>query len=344
VPLLEVVSEPDLRTPREAYRYLQKLRQLVRYLKISDGNMEEGSLRCDANVSVRPRGQNRFGTRTELKNLNSMRHVEKALEYEITRQIALTESGRPVEQQTLLWDDDAGETRVMRSKEEAQDYRYFPDPDLVPVEVSDEQLEAVREDLPEMPDARRQRFMDDHGLPEYDAGVLTEERDVADYFEEALQALFKRTKGGDTRAQAKQVSNFVMTEVMRAVNERDEPVDALPVTPRRLAQLVYLRLEDKISSSAASKVFDLMLDDTESSAGKVADEHDLIQVSDRSAIEPLIDDVLNDNEGKVKAYLGGKEGLMGFFIGQVMQSFDGSPNPELVREILNEKLDARRDD
>ena len=344
VPLLEVVSEPDLRTPREAYRFLQKLRQLVRYLKISDGNMEEGSLRCDANVSVRPRGQNRFGTRTELKNLNSMRHVEKALEYEITRQIALTESGRPVEQQTLLWDDDAGETRVMRSKEEAQDYRYFPDPDLVPVEVTDEQLEAVRADLPEMPDARRQRFMDDHGLPEYDAGVLTEERDVADYFEEALQALFKRTKGGDTRAQAKQVSNFVMTEVMRAVNERDEPVEALPVTPRRLAQLVYLRLEDKISSSAASKVFDLMLEDIESSAGKVADEHDLIQVSDRSAIEPLIDDILSDNEGKVKAYLGGKEGLMGFFIGQVMQSFDGSPNPELVREILNEKLDARRDD
>jgi len=344
VPLLEVVSEPDLRSPREAYLYLKNLRQLVRYLGISDGNMEEGSLRCDANVSVRPCGQNRFGTRTELKNLNSMRHVEQALEYEITRQIAHVEAGKLVDQATLLWDADAGETRVMRSKEDAEDYRYFPDPDLVAIELTDDDIQSVRSDVPELPDQRRQRFMKDFGLPAYDAGVLTEERKVAEYFEETLRALFKRTQGGDTHTQAKLASNFVMTDVLRVVNEDNVPVGDLAVTPRRLAQLVYLRVEDKISSSGAQKVFEHMRTDTESSAGKIADEQNLIQVSDRSDIEPVVERVLQENEGKVGAYLGGKEGLLGFFIGQVMRGFDGSPNPEMVRDTLKEKLNARRDD
>jgi len=344
VPLLEVVSEPDLRSPREAYLYLKNLRQLVRYLGISDGNMEEGSLRCDANVSVRPCGQNRFGTRTELKNLNSMRHVEQALEYEITRQIASVEAGTPVEQCTLLWDADVGETRTMRSKEDAQDYRYFPDPDLVAIDISDDNIRSVRENLPEMPDQRRERFMSDFGLPAYDAGVLTEEREVAEYFEDTLRALFKRTKGGDTHTQAKLVSNFVMTDVMRVTNEDNISVQELAVTPRRLAQLVYLRIEDKISSSGAQDVFEMMREDEESSAGKLADENDLIQVSDRSDIEPVVESILKENGGKVDAYLGGKEGLLGFFIGQVMRSFDGSPNPEVVRDVLQEKLEARRSD
>ncbi|MFB6273472.1 MAG: Asp-tRNA(Asn)/Glu-tRNA(Gln) amidotransferase subunit GatB [Salinibacter sp.] len=344
VPLLELVTEPDLRSPHEAYLFLERLRQLVRYLDISDGNMEEGSLRCDANVSVRPRGREAFGTRTELKNMNSMRHVEQALDYEITRQIAAVERGDALKQQTLLWDPDAGITRPMRSKEEAHDYRYLPDPDLVEVRVEDEMIERVRENLPELPRARRQRFVEEVGLPSYDAGVLTEERAVADYFEETLRHLYKRTKGGDTDAQAKTVSNFIMTEVMRVLNEKDAAIEALPVEPERLAQLVYLRLEEKVSSNGAQEVFEAMLTQPDKSAGRIADERDLIQVSDRGAIEPVVEDVLDDNPGKVETYLGGKDGLIGFFIGQVMQNFDGSPDPKLVRSLLQEKLDARRDE
>ena len=344
VPLLELVTEPDLRSPREAYLFLERLRQLVRYLDISDGNMEEGSLRCDANVSVRPRGREAFGTRTELKNMNSMRHVEQALDYEITRQIAAQERGESITQQTLLWDPDSGTTRPMRSKEEAHDYRYLPDPDLVEVTVEDGMIERVREGLPELPRARRQRFVEETGLPPYDAGVLTEERAVADYFEETLRHLYKRTKGGDTDAQAKMVSNFIMTEVMRVLNERDHDVDDLPVGPERLAQLAFLRIQDKVSSNGAQEVFEAMMEQPDKSAGRIANERDLIQVSDRSAIEPLVDTVIDENPDKVKTYLGGKDGLLGFFIGQVMQRFDGSPNPELVRSLLREKLDARREE
>jgi aspartyl-tRNA(Asn)/glutamyl-tRNA(Gln) amidotransferase subunit B len=343
VPLLEMVTEPDLRTPREAYLFLKRLRQLVRYLDISDGNMEEGSLRCDANVSVRPRGREQFGTRTELKNMNSMSHVEQALDYEITRQIAALERGESIDQQTLLWDPDAGTTRPMRSKEEAHDYRYMPDPDLVEVEIDDEMIEDVRADLPELPRVRRRRFVDEVGLPSYDARVLTEERAVADYFEAALDHLYKRTKGGDTDAQAKLVSNLVMTEVMRVLNERSLSVDELPVEPERLAQLAFLRVQDKVSSNGAQEIFEAMLEETDKSAGKIADERDLIQVSDPSAVAPVVEDVIDDNPEKVQTYLDGKDGLLGFFIGQVMQRFDGSPDPELVRELLREKLDARRE-
>lgn len=343
VPLLEMVTEPDLRSPREAYLFLNRLRQLVRYLGISDGNMEEGSLRCDANVSVRPRGQSEFGTRTELKNMNSMRHVEKALDYEITRQIAATERGEDIQQQTLLWDPDAGTTRPMRSKEEAHDYRYMPDPDLVEVEIEEEMIEEVRAELPELPRARRQRFVEEVGLPPYDASVLTEERAVADYFEATLEQLYKRTKGGDTDAQAKLVSNLVMTEVMRVLNEQSISIDALPISPERLAQLAFLRVQDKVSSSGAQEVFEIMLESPEESAGKIADERDLIQVSDRESIEPVVTSVIDDHPDQVQTYLGGKEGLIGFFIGQVMQRFDGSPDPELVRELLREKLEARKE-
>ncbi len=343
VPLLEIVTEPDLRSPREAYLFLDKMRQLVRYLGVSDGNMEEGSLRCDANVSVRPRGQQSFGTRTELKNLNSMRHVEQALEYEVTRQIRVLEMGERVEQKTLLWDADAGVTRQLRAKEEAHDYRYFPDPDLVTVVVDDTMREAARESLPELPDARRERFIEDIGLPAYDAGVLTEERPIADYFEETLRHLYKRTRGGDTTAQAKRVSNMVMTEVKRALNERDLAIDALEVTPERLAQLVYLRIEDQVSSSGAQEVFDAMMERTDESAGKIADDLNLIQVQDESAIEPVVATVLDEHPDKVQTYLDGKEGLLGFFMGQVMQRFDGSPDPQLVRSMLQKKLNAQRE-
>ena len=343
VPLLEMVTEPDLRSPREAYLFLNRLRQLVRYLGISDGNMEEGSLRCDANVSVRPRGREQFGTRTELKNMNSMRHVEQALDYEIARQTAALEKGQSVTQQTLLWDPDAGTTRPMRSKEEAHDYRYMPDPDLVEVVVDDEQIEAVRADLPELPRERRRRFIEEVGLPPYDARVLTEERPVADYFEAALDQLFKRTKGGDTDAQAKLVSNLVMSEVLRVLNERSIAVDDLPVEPERLAQLAFLRVQDKVSSNGAQEIFEAMMEQREASAGKIADERDLIQVSDRGAIVPVVEEVLDDNPEQVETYLDGKDGLLGFFIGQVMQRFDGSPDPELVRTLVRETLEARRE-
>lgn len=343
VPLLELVTEPDLRSPREAYLFLKRLRQLVRYLSISDGNMEEGSLRCDANVSVRPRGQDVFGTRTELKNMNSMRHVEKALDYEITRQIAAQERGDAIVQETLLWDPDSGTTQAMRSKEEAHDYRYMPDPDLVEVQVEEEMISSIRETLPELPRARRQRFVEEIGLPSYDAGVLTEERAVADYFEETLHQLYKRTKGGDTEAQAKTVSNFVMTEVLRVLNEQDLTIEELPVDPERLAQLVFLRVQDKVSSNGAQEVFEGMLEETDKSAGKIADERDLIQVSNRDAIEPVVETVLDENPDQVSTYLDGKQGLLGFFIGQVMQRFDGSPDPQLVRSLLREKLEAQRE-
>ena len=343
VPLIEIVSEPDIRSAREAYLYLQKIRQLVRYLGISDGNMEEGSLRCDANVSVRPRGRRELGTKTEVKNMNSFRNVERALDYEIDRQIKRRELGQSIKQETLLWDADRGETRPMRSKEEAHDYRYFPDPDLVEVAIDEEMRAAVRADLPEMPDARRRRFEEEMGLPAYDASVLTEERVVADYFEETLSALFKRTKGGNTQAQAKEVSNFVMTDVMRVLNERDIGVDAFPITAERLAQLVYLRMEDKVNSSAAQEVFEAMLDEADKSAGKIAEERNLIQVSDKGTIEPIVNRVLNENEEQVRTYLSGKDGLFGYFIGQVMRSFEGSPDPKIVRELLQNKLEARRE-
>jgi len=342
VPLLEMVTEPDLRTPREAYLFLKRLRQLVRYLGVSDGNMEEGSLRCDANVSVRPRGRGGFGTRTELKNLNSMSHVERALDYEITRQIAVLERGDSVSQETLLWDAGAGKTRTMRTKEEAHDYRYMPDPDLVEVEIDDEQVEDVRAALPELPRERERRFVDEVGLPSYDARVLTEERSVADYFEQALDQLFKRTKGGDTDAQAKLVSNLVMNQVLRVLDERDLDIEALPVEPERLAQLAFLRVQDKVSSNGAEEIFEAMLKETDKSAGRIADERDLIQVSDPDAIEPVVTEVLDDHPEHVDTYLDGKEGLLGFFIGQVRQRFDGSPDPEVIREMLRETLESRR--
>ncbi len=342
VPLLEIVSEPDMRTPREAYLYLKKIRQLVRYLDICDGNMEEGSLRCDANVSVRRRGSRGFGTKTEVKNMNSFRNVERALAYEIDRQVRLLEVQEEVVQETLLWDADKGETRSMRSKEEAHDYRYFPDPDLTPVVITEELLKGVRAELPEMPEERRERFVEDLGLPVYDAEVLTEERAVADYFEKTLDYLFKRTKGGNTRAQAKAVSNMVMTEVLRVLKEQEQGVDDFPIEPKRLAELVYLRLNDTVGSSAAQKIFEKMLSD-DRSPEQIAKKENLVQVIDERAIEPVVNRVLRENKEQVKQYLGGKEGLLGYFIGQVMQRFQGAPDPKIVRRLLKEKLKAKKE-
>ncbi len=342
VPLIEIVSEPELRSAREAYLYMQKIRQLVRYLGICDGNMEEGSLRCDANVSVRPRGQEALGVKTEIKNMNSFRNVERAIDYEIKRQIRLLRRGDEVVHQTLLWDANEQVTRPMRSKEMAHDYRYFPDPDLAQVVVTRERLEEIRAALPELPDVRQTRFVETLKLPAYDAALLTEERGVADYFEATLAALQKRTGASDP-AQAKAVSNFVMTDVLRVLNERAIDVEAFPIDADRLAGLVHLRMENKVSSSGAQEIFNAMLDDARE-AETLAVAHNLLQVSDAGALLPVVEQVLEKHAGQVRVYLDGKQGLIGFFIGQVMRSFEGTPDPKLVRELLLQLLERRQGD
>lgn len=328
VPLIEIVSEPDMHTPAQAYAYLKRIKQIVQYLEICDGNMEEGSLRCDANVSVRPKGQEELGTRTELKNMNSFRNVERAIGYEIERQIDLIESGGEVVQQTMLWDADLMQTRSMRSKEEAHDYRYFPEPDVPPVVVTDELLDEIKSELPEMPDLRKQRFMDDFNMSNDDAQTLTEDRYLADYYEQVLTfADYPST-----------VSNLILTEVLRTLNERSIGIRDFPVSEERLGGLVAIREDDKINSSAMTEIFDAMLDE-QKGAEALAKEMNLIQVSDKGFIEPIIDDVIEEHPDEVQRFKEGKKGLIGFFIGQVMQRSQGKANPGLVREIITERLE-----
>lgn len=328
VPLIEIVSEPDIRSPQEAYAYLTRIKQIVQYLEICDGNMEEGSLRCDANVSIRPRGEKEFGTRTELKNMNSFRNVERALEYEIDRQIRLVESGKPVVQQTLLWDANKLETRQMRTKEEAHDYRYFPEPDLPPVVVTDAMLDEVRAELPEMPDVRRKRFAEEYEMNEEDARILTEDRYLADYYEAVA----------DHVDSPKSASNLVLTEVLRVLNEKSIDIGEFPISAERLAGLIQLRENDKINSSAMTEIFDTMLEE-EKTAENLAKEMNLLQVSDTGFIEPIVEEVINDHPDEVQRYKEGKKGLIGFFIGQVMQRSQGKANPNLVRELITGKLE-----
>ncbi len=328
-PLIEIVSEPDLRTPQEAYEYLKKIRQIVQYLEICDGNMEEGSLRCDANVSIRLRGQKELGTRTELKNMNSFRNVERAITYEIERQIELVESGGQVVQQTLLWDPNKLETRQMRSKEEAHDYRYFPEPDLPPIIVSKEMLSEVEKELPELPDVRFNRFVNELGLNSDDAVILTENRLLADYFEEALSIL----------DEPKALSNVILTEVLRVLNDQSITIKEFSVSAERLTELIVLKLEDKINSSAMQTIFNEMLKNGKS-ATDLAKELNLIQVSDSGFIEPIIDEIIESYPDEVARYREGKKALIGFFIGQVMKKSKGKANPKQVREIVAEKLES----
>ena len=327
-PLIEIVSEPDIRTPAEAYEYLKKIKQIVQYLEVCDGNMEEGSLRCDANVSIRPRGQKELGTRTELKNMNSFRNVERALTFEIERQIDLVESGGEVIQQTLLWDPNKLETRQMRSKEEAHDYRYFPEPDLPPIIVTSELLDEIKQELPELPDVRFERFVKDLGLKDDDAEILTESRYLADYFEEALDIL------DDPKA----IANVVLTEVLRVLNEKSISILEFSISPERLTELIQLKKDDKINSSAMQTIFNEMLESNESPM-ELAKNLNLIQVSDSGFIEPIIEDVIESNPDEVKRYREGKKALMGFFIGQVMKESKGKANPKLVRELISKKLE-----
>jgi aspartyl-tRNA(Asn)/glutamyl-tRNA(Gln) amidotransferase subunit B len=331
VPLLEIVSEPDLRSPAEAAAYLRTLRSMLQYLEVCDGNMEEGSFRCDANISVRPSGSERLGTRAEVKNMNSFRSVERALEYEIARQIEVVSSGGKVVQETRLWDADREVTRSMRSKEFAHDYRYFPDPDLPPLRVDDSWIESVRASLPELPSERRERFVRELGLPAYDAEVLTARRDVADYYEAALRRHPNR----------KVLSNWVMDAVLRIVRERklDERlrIEEWPVAPEHLAELVALIDAGTISGKIAKTVFDGMVA-TGRPPAAIVEEQGLVQVTDAGSIGIAVDRVLDANPEKVAEYRAGKDKLFGFFVGQVMKATDGKANPQQVNGLLREKL------
>ncbi|MEA2079189.1 MAG: Asp-tRNA(Asn)/Glu-tRNA(Gln) amidotransferase subunit GatB [Pseudomonadota bacterium] len=329
-PLLEIVSEPDMRSAREAIAYMKKIHSLVRYLDICDGNMQEGSFRCDANVSVRPKGQEELGTRTELKNINSFRFVEQAINYEIERQIAVLESGAAVVQETRLFDADRHETRPMRSKEEANDYRYFPDPDLLPVELDPAFIDAVTATLPELPDARKQRFMDDYGLSAYDAGVLTGSRELADYFETTVAS-----SGG----QGKLSANWVMGELAGALNREGMESSASPVSAQALGGML-LRIDDgTLSGKLAKQVFEAMWNG-EGSADEIIENKGLRQLSDSSAIEGIINEVLENNPKQLEQYRNGQEKVFGFFVGQVMKATQGKANPKQVNELLRKIISS----
>ncbi|MGB5540687.1 MAG: Asp-tRNA(Asn)/Glu-tRNA(Gln) amidotransferase subunit GatB [Gammaproteobacteria bacterium] len=328
-PLLEIVSEPDMRSAKEAVAYMKKIHTLVRYLGISDGNMQEGSFRCDANVSMRPKGQAEFGTRTELKNINSFRFVEQAINYEIERQIMVLEGGGKVVQETRLFDPQKMETRPMRSKEEANDYRYFPDPDLLPVEIDAAFIEAVRADLPELPDARKVRFIAQYELSGYDAAVLTAARELADYYEATVTAA-----GGA----GKLTANWVMGDLSAALNRDAIDITASPVSAQALGELL-LRIDDgTVSGKLAKQVFEAMWSG-EGGADEVIDRKGLKQISDSSAIEGIIDEVLARSAKQIEQYRGGQEKLFGYFVGQVMKATQGKANPQQVNELLKRKLD-----
>jgi aspartyl-tRNA(Asn)/glutamyl-tRNA(Gln) amidotransferase subunit B len=326
-PLLEIVSEPDLRSADEAIAYLKKLHQIVVYLGITDGNMEEGSFRCDANVSVMPVGSDKFGTRAEIKNVNSFKFVKSAIEYEIERQIELIEEGGKVVQETRLFDPDLGETRSMRGKEEAHDYRYFPDPDLVPLVISNDWVEDTRLSLPELPVAKLARYQEELGLSLYDAEVLTASRPLAEYFERILAA----------GAQPKAAANWVMGEVTRGLNDNGLDITACPVSPGLLAELLALIDKGTISNKIAKTVFDAMWQSGKRPEEIVA-EQGLVQVSDSGEIEKLIDEIMAANMGQVEEYRGGKEKVFGFFVGQVMRASKGKANPAVVNDLLLQKL------
>ena len=328
-PLLEIVSEPELRTAKEAVAYMKKMHSLVRYLGICDGNMQEGSFRCDANVSVRPAGQTAFGTRAELKNLNSFRFVERAINYEIERQIELIEDGGQVVQETRLFDPDRGETRSMRGKEEAHDYRYFPDPDLLPLEITTAFIDAVRAELPELPDAKSVRFQQDYGLSGYDAAVLTGSRELADYFEAVVAV------AGDAKLSA----NWVMGELSGALNKASLDITRSPVDAATLAGLLVRIRDETISGKIAKEVFEAIWDG-EGDADAVISARGLRQVTDNSAIEAMVDEAIAANPEQLEQYRAGKTKLMGFFVGQVMKASGGKANPQQVNEILKQRLDG----
>ena len=327
-PLLEIVSEPDMRSAREAVAYMKKIHALVRYLDICDGNMQEGSFRCDANVSIRPRGQGEFGTRTEIKNINSFRFVERAINYEIERQIDVLEGGSSVVQETRLYDAEKNETRPMRSKEEANDYRYFPDPDLLPLAIDQAFIDAVRDSLPELPDAKRDRFMQQYGLSHYDAGVLTSSREMAEFFERTAEAA-----GGEGKLSA----NWVMGELSGVLNKEGKEISDSPVSPEMLGGMLQRISDGTISGKIAKQVFEAMWQG-EGDADTVIENQGLKQITDSGAIEKIVREVLEANPKQIEQYKGGQQKVFGFFVGQVMKATQGKANPAEVNKILKQAL------
>ncbi|HEY2675902.1 MAG TPA: Asp-tRNA(Asn)/Glu-tRNA(Gln) amidotransferase subunit GatB [Steroidobacteraceae bacterium] len=328
-PLLEIVSEPDMRSAKEAVAYMKKIHTLVRYLEICDGNMQEGSFRCDANVSVRPKGREKFGTRAEIKNLNSFRFVEKAIQYEVARQVELIESGGTVVQETRLYDSDKDETRSMRSKEEANDYRYFPDPDLLPVEIDESFIDAVRATLPELPDEKAARFASEFGLSAYDAGVLCASRELGAYFEAVVSAL--------GASHAKLAANWVMGELSGALNREGLDIERARVNPAQLTGLLARIGDQTISGKIAKDVFEAMWTEGKT-ADAVIEAKGLRQITDSGAIEAVIDSVIAANAAQLADYRAGKDKLFGFFVGQVQKATGGKANPAQLNELLKAKL------
>ncbi len=327
VPLLEIVSEPDINTPAEAGMYLRKLRSILRYIGVCDGNMEEGSFRCDANVSVMPKNAVELGTRAELKNMNSFRNVERALEYEIKRQIEVLEEGGSVIQETRLWNDSKNITESMRGKEEAHDYRYFPDPDLVFMKIDADWIKEVKGSLPELPDEKVKRFIDDYKLPAYDASVLTAERATADYFERVV-------KSG---ANPKLASNWIMVELMRELKETKADIEDSPISPEALSELIGLIEDNTISGKIAKEVF-IDMYQTKKGPGQIVKEKGLEQITDTGKIEEIVKKVLSENQKEAADYRAGKEQLLKFFVGRIMKETNGKANPQIVNEILRDQL------
>jgi aspartyl-tRNA(Asn)/glutamyl-tRNA(Gln) amidotransferase subunit B len=335
VALMEIVSKPDMRSPEEAGAYVRKLRSILRYVGSCDGNMEQGSMRADVNVSVRKPGQP-FGTRTETKNVNSVRFIMAAIEYEANRQVDVLESGGAIVQETRLFDPDKIETRPLRSKEEAHDYRYFPDPDLLPLELSDEFLAACRESLPELPDAKRRRYEEALGLPAYNAAVLTAEVETARWFEALLVEVEGRS-GKPAADVARQASNWVISDLFGALNRLGKNIENSPVTPSQGAELLALIADGTLSGSLAKQVFEIMLESGQD-PGRIVEERGLKQTSDTGAIETVIAQIMAANEDKVAEYRGGKDKLFGFFVGQTMKAMAGKANPQVVNELLKKIL------
>ncbi|MBN2331936.1 MAG: Asp-tRNA(Asn)/Glu-tRNA(Gln) amidotransferase subunit GatB [Deltaproteobacteria bacterium] len=332
VPLLEIVSEPDMRSSAEAVAYLRALRDILVYLEICDGNMEEGSFRCDANVSIRPFGQQEFGTRAELKNMNSFRNVQRAIEYEVERQRKVIAGGGQVVQETRLWDVEKAMTISMRGKEEAHDYRYFPDPDLLPVQIPAEWISDLGASLPELPQAKKTRFISTYELAEVDAEGLTSSRALADFFEEAVKRF----------ANPKMVSNWVMSELLRYLNDEKTSIDACPVTPAGLAALLAMIEAGTISGKIAKKVFATMYRERQNDPAAIVAAQGLVQIDDTSALAEVVRQVLAANPAEVEKYYGGKQKVFGFLVGQVMRQTRGQANPGLVNELLQQQLDAGR--
>ena len=330
-PLLEIVSEPDLRSAEEAGTYMRTIHTLVRYLGISDGNMQEGSFRCDANVSIRTRGQTKLGTRTELKNLNSFRFVEKAIQVEIERQIEVLEDGGEVIQETRLYDADKNDTRAMRSKEEANDYRYFPDPDLLPVIIEDELIERLRSELPELPEAKRSRFVNEYGLSETVAAELTATRETGDYLEQAIAS--------QPNVSPKRIANLIQRELTAALNRDGLNIQNSRVTPETIGELASKIEDNTVSSSAANIVFDdLWQAGDTGTVDSVIEQRGLKQITDISAIETMVDEVIAGNPDQVKQFRSGKGKVIGFLVGQIMKTSQGKANPQQVNKVLRQKL------